>query len=132
MAGIKRTSADKWFSDYIRARDNWTCQRCKRKFPPYEEGGNNTALGGLDTAHCFTRGHNMVRFDPDNAVALCYGCHSYADANKEEVLYPLVESIIGTERFEDIRIKSHLPYKGIKKDQKEIAKKYRDLFRGLI
>lgn len=31
-----------------------------------------------------------------------------------------------------MRIKSHLPYKGIKKDQKEIAKKYRDLFRGLI
>jgi len=131
MAGIKRTSADKWFSDYIRARDNWTCQRCGRKFPDYIEGGDNTALGGLDNAHCFTRGHNLVRFEPNNAVALCYGCHSYLDANPTEK-FSFFEDRVGTETFEDMRIKSHLPYKGIKKDQKEIAKKYRDLFRGLI
>jgi hypothetical protein len=131
MAGIKRTTADKWFSNYIRARDNFTCQRCKRKFPKYEESGDNTALMGLHNAHCFTRGHNMVRFEPNNVMALCYGCHSHLDANPDDK-YKFFEDRIGSECFEEIRIKSKMPYKGIKKDQKELSKRFRTLFREML
>jgi hypothetical protein len=132
MAGIKRTEADKWFSNYIRARDNFTCQRCGKKFPKYVEGGDNTALMGLDTAHCFTRGHSMVRFDPNNAISLCYGCHSYADQNPEDVLYPLFKSKIGEEAFEELMRKKNIPYRGVKKDQKMISKHFRELFREML
>ena len=74
----------------------------------------------------------MVRFDENNTVAMCYGCHAYADANREDVLYPLFEKRIGKEAFEEIRRRSHLPYNGIKRDQKELSKRFRELFREML
>lgn len=131
MSGIKRTAADKWFSDYIRARDNWTCQRCGTKFKPYEEGGDNLGLKGLDNAHCFARGHNMTRFEPDNCMALCYGCHSYMDSNGEEKKEFFAERI-GEERLQELRVMSKIPYKNVKRDQKDISERFRSLFREML
>ena len=124
MSGIKRTAADKWFSDYIRIRDKWTCQRCYRKFRQEE-------LQGLDCGHLHTRGHNMTRFNPDNCLSFCYGCHSYLDANpklKDELFL----KHIGSKKFNELERLSKVPYTGIKKDQKVLSAKFRALFRDLL
>lgn len=70
MSGIKRTKHDIVFSDLVRERDNWTCQRCGTYYP---EGRRR----GLDSAHFYGRRNKGTRWDMDNAVALCRGCHQY-------------------------------------------------------
>jgi hypothetical protein len=39
---------------------------------------------GLHCAHNFTRRAQITRFDPENALALCYGCHQFVDSHSAE------------------------------------------------
>lgn len=128
MGGIKITPADRWFSLYIRARDNWTCQRCGRKYPPYIEGADNSHLKGLHCSHCATRGSHSTRVEPDNAVALCYGCHSYLDAHYHEKEQFFIDRL-GEDRYWEL--KRLPPLRGFFKNNKEYSKKFRDLFREI-
>ena len=128
---IKIRPEDKWFSLYIRARDKWQCQRCYRKYEPYIEGANNSHLKGLHNAHMFGRGAKMTRWDGDNCMALCYGCHSYLDRHPFEKAEFWKEQI-GEKRFEELEQKSHKSYYGWKKDAKEISKVYRNAFRAMM
>jgi len=73
---IKIDPLDKVFSLYIRTRDGWTCRRCKKQ--------HRRDSSGLHSAHIFSRGKHNTRWNPLNAVALCYGCHSYLDRNPDE------------------------------------------------
>lgn len=73
MGAVKITPADKWFSLCVRARAENRCERC----------GGSPAPGGLHCSHFHGRGKWAVRFDPENATALCHGCHSYFGANPE-------------------------------------------------
>jgi hypothetical protein len=77
VSGIKRTAEDIRFSKMIRQRDNWTCMRCGKQKTP--ESGPT-----LHCAHNFTRRTQVTRFDPSNALALCYGCHQFIDSHSEE------------------------------------------------
>lgn len=65
---IKRTKADKWFSDCVRIREDWHCENCKMYFP----------LGSRKDLHCshyVPRGNKTVRHFPFNAFAHCKNCH---------------------------------------------------------
>jgi 5-methylcytosine-specific restriction endonuclease McrA len=53
--------ADAAFSLYIRERDG-RCLNCSTR-------------SGLQCAHLVSRRYRAVRWDPDNAVALCFRCH---------------------------------------------------------
>ena len=64
---VKERKTDKLFRQYIRKRDNFTCQRCQREYP---DGGR-----GLHVSHYWGRARENTRFDPENCIALCYGCH---------------------------------------------------------
>lgn len=68
---IKRNKWDKVFSDCVRERASWHCEDCGKWF------GDNT--GGLDCSHYRSRRHYATRFDPDNAIAQCKGCHQFGD-----------------------------------------------------
>ncbi len=127
---IKVYPEDVWFSKYIRARDKWTCRRCKREYKPYEEGGDNSHLMGLHNAHCFGRGAHMTRWDERNCMALCYGCHSHVDSHPREKL-DLWEKEWGKDIVEELESLSHKTYIGWKKDRKDIIKKYKDRFHEL-
>lgn len=56
-----RNKADRLFSRMIRERDA-ACQSCGSR-------------DGLQCAHVFSRRYLKVRWNPDNAMALCSGCH---------------------------------------------------------
>ncbi len=77
MGGIKSTAADKAFSKCIRAAAGWCCERCGKYYP---EG---IARAGLDCSHHHSRGNWGIRFNPLNAEALCYGCHSFTGGTQE-------------------------------------------------
>jgi hypothetical protein len=68
---MKTFPADSAFSDWIRARDKWRCQRCGKEYPP--------PTSALHCSHFYSRGKWNTRFDPENCIALCYGCHRYWD-----------------------------------------------------
>ena len=89
---IRRDPLDKLFSNYIRLRDKLTCQRCGRVFPKL--------TGGLHCAHYHKRRKQSVRFDPDNAVAFCFGCHTFMDENFDDYFTPFMIRRLGQERFD--------------------------------
>lgn len=64
---IKIDPLDILFSRYIRTRANWTCERCFRKFVP--------PTASLQCSHFHGRRKKLVRWDPENAAALCFQCH---------------------------------------------------------
>jgi len=66
---IKRTKWDVVFSNYIRYRDDWTCQRCNKKYPEKSQG--------LHCSHFYGRRSWATRIEPCNAMALCFGCHQH-------------------------------------------------------
>jgi Zn finger protein HypA/HybF involved in hydrogenase expression len=117
MGAIKRTPADDAFSKCVRERANWTCERCGRYFP---EGSR----GGLDCSHHHSRGNWSIRFDPLNAEALCYGCHSHeggTQQRREAVLTDIEQEIL----FEKMRDRDLGRMARKTKGKGEIAKHYR-------
>ena len=74
---MKRSKWDKVFSDAVRTRDKWSCQRCNKYYPSGKRQG-------LHCSHFYGRAKYSPRFDFDNAEALCYGCHQYLGSHPEE------------------------------------------------
>jgi hypothetical protein len=58
-----RKTADDLMSAYIRSRDR-TCRRCG-------------VSDRLQHAHLISRGARFIRYEPENGIALCAGCHYY-------------------------------------------------------
>lgn len=98
---IKIRAEDKWFSLYIRARDNFRCRRCARSYKPYEEKGDNSHLKGLHNAHCFGRGDHSTRWNENNCATLCYGCHSFLDQHPKEK-EAFFRKILGDKEYDDL------------------------------
>ena len=74
---MKRSKWDKVFSDAVRTRDKWSCQRCNKYYPSGKRQG-------LHCSHFYGRAKYSTRFDFDNAEALCYGCHQYLGSHPED------------------------------------------------
>jgi len=74
---IKRSKWDIAFSNMIRERDNWTCQRCGIKYDKNTTSGRRA----LHCSHYMGRSKYSTRFSNDNCEALCHGCHRYFTAH---------------------------------------------------
>ena len=115
MGGIKVTEADRLFSKCVRERAGWRCEKCGKKPHPQ----------GLDCSHHHRRGQWAVRFDPLNAEALCYGCHSHYGGTKDrmnEVLSDYEQELL-RERKEDIPLAK--AYRGTK-GKGELSRHFRE------
>ena len=99
---IRISALDALFSRYIRTRDRWTCQKCFKRYPP--------PTNALHCAHIFTRSKQSTRFSPLNAVALCYGCHSYLDRNPL-AKYAWYVARYGQVQFDHLQRLSNTPQK---------------------
>jgi hypothetical protein len=69
---IRLDKKDKVFSLLIRLRARFNCERCGRYFPKGH---------GLQCAHIHSRRHQATRYDPMNAIALCFTDHQYFGEN---------------------------------------------------
>jgi len=119
---VKTNPLDKVFSLYIRTRDGWTCRRCKK---PHK---NNSQ--GLHCAHIFSRGKHNTRWNPQNAVSLCYGDHSYLDRNPEEKYKWYVEEF-GQEAFDTLKKLSNQTMKFTKEQKAELKEKFKQMTKEL-
>ena len=102
MFGIKTTLADKEFSLFIRDRAEWTCERCYVYYEPPNRG--------LQCSHFHGRGNKGTRFDPENAAALCYGCHRYFTANPQEHAEWFLKRL-GQTKYDSLRVRAKTPTK---------------------
>lgn len=71
------------FSNFVRARDLWQCQNCFRQFLTPEQNEGRTPAN-LHCSHFYTRGNKSVRWDPENADAMCAMCHKYWESHRTE------------------------------------------------
>jgi len=126
VAGIKRTIADKWFSDCIRERANWTCEICHTYYP---EGHRQ----GLHCSHFYSRGNWSIRFCVDNAFAHCFSCHNKFGGDPDFDTNDYYNSIFGEGMREILRQKKHdtglgkLARKSVKPISKHYKKEYENM-----
>jgi len=76
MAAIKRDKYDIVFSNLIRERSDFCCERCGKSY--------RESTIGLHCSHFYTRGNKAVRWCVLNAAAHCHGCHQYLGSNPME------------------------------------------------
>lgn len=100
---MKRTAADRRWSQEVRERDDYTCQRCGRMHE------RNSV--GLHAAHIFSRGIMRTRHDIDNGISLCYGDHRWFDSRSKEDREAFARNILGDERYEALKIRARNPRK---------------------
>lgn len=72
---IKLRPSDIAFSQWVRLRDG-ECLRCHKPVELNEKG----LPISLQASHFQGRGKESTRFDPENVIALCAGCHAYFTA----------------------------------------------------
>lgn len=106
--------ADRLFSLFIRTRDDWTCQRCRRVFEV-----NCGVL--LQNSHFWSRGNESVRFDPENCDALCSGCHDFFGRDREAYRAWKI-SRLGQQRFNALMVKANAYAKKDRKMARLVAR----------
>jgi hypothetical protein len=95
---MKRTTEDAAFSDMVRSRAGYTCERCGKFYGPKN--------AGLHCAHIYSRRIKKTRHDPDNAVALCYACHRFW-AHSEPLEFALwVRNKLGKRKYEALMVRA--------------------------
>jgi len=99
---IKITALDRLFSQYIRERANWKCERCGRDYSP-----NN---GRLHCSHFHGRRKKSVRWEPENAMAACFTCHQWLTENPEGHT-AFFKKRLGEKRFNALLIQANTPKK---------------------
>lgn len=72
------TPLDRLFSQYIRMRAIERVGGCERCLTPKESWKE------LQCCHCHGRGKKSVRWDEDNAIGGCFGCHRVLDSQLTE------------------------------------------------
>ncbi len=109
--------ADRAFSLYVRTRDG-RCLGCGSR-------------DRLQCAHIQGRAYYGVRFDPENAVALCSGCHVRWTHDPEGWREWVEENFPG--RWGEIRTRQ-LAYeaRGARNDYARIVRHYTDQLNGLL
>ena len=75
---IRIDPLDKLFSQYIRMRAIERVHGCERC------GAGKVDFKELQCAHFHGRSRKAVRWDEDNGVGLCFGCHQYLDSHAME------------------------------------------------
>ena len=108
---IKIDKADRVFALYIKERDLWQCQRCKRIYDPYESGSRVS----LQNSHYFGRGKEGTRFDEENCDSLCFGCHREWGSNDREAYREFKIKQMGEKKFKAMHLRASTYFK---KDRK--------------
>lgn len=101
---IKIRRTDTLFSDLIRERDKWTCQRCQRQYDP-----NSTSDRlALHTSHYWSRGKESTRFEPDNCIALCMACHLlWGHGDQRDQYKEFMVKRLGEARFKSLMVQAN-------------------------
>lgn len=104
---LKRNATDAVFSDYVRERAGWKCERCKKE-PKH-----------LECSHFYSRANKSTRWDEDNAACLCFKCHQYFTQYPAEHVEWFYKKL-GDRKYEELKKRYNSIYKDICMDEKTI------------
>jgi 5-methylcytosine-specific restriction endonuclease McrA len=98
MFKTKLRKSDTLFSQYIKKRDKYTCQRCGKQPDPR----------GLHCSHYFRRSHENTRHDPENCIALCFWCHQLWGHGEEREQYTaFMRKKLGDKGFDLLQLRAN-------------------------
>lgn len=99
---VRLRATDRLWTQYIRKRDNYTCQACGRVYTP-----DNCA--NLGVSHFYSRRHEGTRFDDDNCMALCnIPCHQEWGHGEERNGYrEFMIGKLGQHGFDLLTVRAH-------------------------
>ena len=95
---IRIDKLDVLFSKFIRLRAGGKCEYC---------GLYNKRL---ECSHFHGRRKRSVRYDLENAVALCFSCHQYLGSNPYQHT-EFFKKQLGDERFQQLNIRAEITVK---------------------
>ncbi|MFB6347865.1 hypothetical protein ACFBZI_07495 [Moraxella sp. ZJ142] len=124
--GFTRSNADAAFSNYIRKRANYCCERCGKRYEPNSQG--------LQCSHHFSRRYYNIRFDADNALALCYNCHVFWFQKDIPEAGRWLENKLGKERIDrliELKNASDATKRYPQSELDRIAEKYKQMAENL-
>lgn len=98
---VKIRKADRLFSQYIRERDGWTCQRCGKR---HDKSSRNFGV-----SHFWGRKRESTRFEPDNCVSLCnIPCHNdWGHGDGRDAYRDFMIRRLGQARFDSLMIQAN-------------------------
>jgi len=79
---------DKAVRNYVKARDQYTCQTCGIH-------KDSTPLGQLDWSHKIGRNNLILRWDERNTISQCRGCHNMWGQGVTEPMNMAINRIFG-------------------------------------
>ena len=100
MTKYEKKKLDKMWSEYIRKRANDQCERC--------------GIPGNNPHHIIGRRSLSVRWDIDNGVCLCSGCHVLRRDSAHQDPLTFIEWLTenkGKEFLKNLRMSSNLGYR---------------------
>ena len=115
---IKRDQADKWFSDVVRQKANYTCEHCHK------------TDSRMECAHIYGRRLKSVRWSLDNAVCLCHWCHRDFTENPLKFT-DWLDQYFGSGHLDLLREKKNSLLKANDLVKKEVSDHYRSELRKL-
>lgn len=126
VSNFTHTTADAAFSDYIRARAGYRCQRCGTQY--------KAKSNGLQCSHNFSRRYYNIRFHPDNALALCHNCHNYWFSKDITEAARFLEETVGKNKLAELERLKNQPDATKKPPQSQldaIAEHYQQLIKTI-
>lgn len=103
---IKVNRADKLFSDFVREKAGWKCEKCGKVCKV-----NGANIAQLDASHYFVRSKWNVRYDLDNVHAICNSCHRRMGEyrNDESGEYDLwMKEKLGDKRYKLLKLRANM------------------------
>jgi|TARA_R110001606_G_C15023009_1_gene610044 hypothetical protein len=116
--GIKRDSADAWFSDVVRKNAEHVCENCSK------------TGARMECAHIYGRAVKSVRWSMDNAMCLCHYCHLKFTSNPLDFT-DFCTKKYGQGHLDILKEKWQTRMPTTKKLRAEIAKHYREEFKKM-
>lgn len=114
---MKIKPCDTEFSRCVKEASDWVCNKCGTQ---YERGAQ-----GLHNSHIFSRRHRTIRWCKENGQSQCFSCHQWFGGNPADSGIWIAEKV-GQGTIDILREKMNSRVKVSKKDEKEIAKHYRE------
>ena len=105
---IRLALEDRLFSRLVKLRDGGICQCCGKI--------------GSQTSHFHSRRKRSTRYDLDNAIWVCFGCHRYLDENPYQHT-EFFKKRLGSQAFEELNIRAE---RIVKTDREQVRKDLRE------
>lgn len=119
---IKRSTADKYFSDCVREAHDYNCENCGKN--------NRHNPQACHLSHFYGRRGRSTRWYKDNATCLCAGCHNYFGEHPYEHT-EFIKQKLGESTFDALTIRANTPMKVNKAMEKMIADHYRQQLKAI-